>query len=107
MGRDWLGPHGVNVVVQQTEPRSALLWEWRTSIQLLKAAARMADGKRSTGARLIACFITTAEAPPDSVIALQPRRVDAMRVPSTVAIGTWKALPLMSSGPATPTGSGT
>eukprot|EP00326_Haptolina_ericina_P012927 CAMPEP_0181230406 /NCGR_PEP_ID=MMETSP1096-20121128/34455_1 /TAXON_ID=156174 ORGANISM="Chrysochromulina ericina, Strain CCMP281" /NCGR_SAMPLE_ID=MMETSP1096 /ASSEMBLY_ACC=CAM_ASM_000453 /LENGTH=65 /DNA_ID=CAMNT_0023324177 /DNA_START=106 /DNA_END=303 /DNA_ORIENTATION=- len=59
-----------------------------SSTHFLKAAARIALGKRSTGALVIACCSTAAEAPPDSVIALQPRRVDAIRVPSTVAIGT-------------------
>ena len=77
------------------------------SSHCLKAAARMALGKRNTGARVMPCCKTAADAPPDSVMALQPRRVDAISVPSTVAIGTWYELPLSSSGPATPTGSGT
>mmetsp|Transcript_59577 Transcript_59577/g.98807 ORF Transcript_59577/g.98807 Transcript_59577/m.98807 type:complete len:213 (-) Transcript_59577:300-938(-) len=59
------------------------------SSQLRNCAALIALGKHSTGARLIACCMTTADAPLDSVIALQPRRVDAMRAPSTVASGTW------------------
>ena len=77
------------------------------SSDFLKAAARAAGGKRSTGARVIPCCSSVAVAPPDSAIALQPRFVDAIRQPSTVAIGTWNSRPFRSSGPATPTGSGT
>mmetsp|Transcript_3662 Transcript_3662/g.10255 ORF Transcript_3662/g.10255 Transcript_3662/m.10255 type:complete len:207 (-) Transcript_3662:318-938(-) len=58
-------------------------------IQAANAAARIALGKRITGARVIPCDRTAADAPPAAVMALQPRRVEAMRAPSTVANGTW------------------
>jgi hypothetical protein len=54
----------------------------------LSSAARRADGKRATGARVIPSRYTTLEAPPDSAMALHPRLVLAMRQPSVVAMGT-------------------
>ena len=46
-------------------------------------------------------------APPARRMAAQPRLVLASSAPSVVAIGTTNDLPSSSSGPTTPTGSGT
>ena len=54
------------------------------------------------GARVIASFKTTANAPPEAVIALHPLFVLATKQPSVVAIGTYTYLLLTINGPTKP-----
>ena len=58
----------------------------------LKRQAALHVAERGVGAGVDEAHrrrAAAADAPPASVIALHPRRVEAMSVPSTVAIGTW------------------
>ena len=48
----------------------------------------------------------TVRTPPPRLRALQPREVDATRVPSAVAIGMGKGVESMRRGPAIPRGMG-
>ena len=59
------------------------------------------------GPRVMPLVVTTAVAPPETEMALQPRWVLATRQPSVVAMGRCTFSPLSSMGPATPTGMGT
>lgn len=103
------------------------------SSQPLTSAALHADGSCTTGPRVIPSAKTRLLTPPDSyththkrsakiknsqhvwiktnewltLTARHPRLVLATKHPSVVAMGTWNSFPSNSSGPATPTGTGT
>ena len=76
------------------------------SYHLFRSTALFADGIFTTGPLVMPSAVTNTEAPPPSLMALQPRCVEATRQPSVVAMGMGTMVPFTSTGPARPTGMG-
>mmetsp|Transcript_78173 Transcript_78173/g.108618 ORF Transcript_78173/g.108618 Transcript_78173/m.108618 type:complete len:373 (-) Transcript_78173:500-1618(-) len=78
-----------------------------SSTHAFSAAASAMFPIRTTGARVMPLPVTVVMAPPDWVMARQPRLVEAIKAPSVVDMGTVYVVPSSMSGPTVPVGIGT